>query len=417
MRKLGWHPAHEIKGKLSRVLLDKSVALGITSSVSLYRSVDLARELIRLGADVRVVMSPEAAKYVTPRLFEWATGSDVFVEFAGEVGHIALAEVCDVYAIAPATANTIAKVARGIADTSVTVLAQSFLGMGKPLVVVPAAHYSLLTSPPVSEAIRRLEELGAAIVPPVIEERRAKYPPLEDIVAAVETSVLRGRDLKGLRLLVTAGPTREFLDRVRFLTNASSGKMGVAIAREAYFRGAEVTLVHGPLSIEVPHYVRSIGVTTTREMLDAVIAELTSRTYDAAILAAAPVDFGFASTVEGKISSDLEHLNVTMVPTPKISLELRKVYEGLVVGFAAEFAEGKLEELVSKAREKLVRRGFNIVIANDISRADIGFASDYNEVAILTDRGESLVVGKTRKVEVARAILDQVLRYLRTQGR
>ncbi len=417
MKKLAWHPAHEIKGKLSSVLFGKSIALGVTSSVSLYRSVDLARELIRLGADVHVVMSPEAAKYVTPRLFEWATGNDVFVVFAGEVGHIALAEICDAYVIAPATANTVVKVAQGIADTSVTVLAQSFLGMGKPLVVVPAAHYSLLASPPVSEATEKLEELGVTLVPPIIEERRAKYPPLEDIVAAVEASALRGRDLRGLRLLVTAGPTREPLDRVRFLTNASSGKMGVAIAREAYFRGAEVTLVHGPLGVGVPHYVRSIGVTTTREMLDAVLSELSSREYDAAILAAAPVDFGFASTAGGKISSDVERLEVTMVPTPKISLELRRVFGGLVVGFAAEFAEGRIEELSSKAREKLAKRGFNMVVANDISRADVGFASDYNEVLILTDRGESLLVGKTRKAEVARAILDQVLKYLKAPGK
>ena len=413
VRRLGWHPAHEIKAKLSNVLAGRSVALGVTSSVSLYRSVDLARELIRLGADVHVVMSPEATRYLSPRLFEWATGNEVFVSFSGEVGHIALAEICDSYVIAPATANTIAKVAWGIADTSVTVLAQSFLGMKKPLIVVPAAHYSLLTSPPVAEAIRRLEGLGVTVVPPVIEERRAKYPPLEDIVAAVEALTTRGRDLEGLRFLVTAGPTREYMDSVRFLTNASSGKMGIAISREAYFRGAKVTLVHGPMSSGVPHYVRSISVTTTQEMLDAVISELRAGAYDAVILAAAPVDFRFGSTVSGKISSDVEYVNAVMVPTPKISVELRRSFKGLVVGFAAEFAEGNVDELVAKASEKLAKRGFNIVVANDISRPDIGFASEYNEVVILTDRGDRLAVSKSRKQEVARAILDQVARYLK----
>lgn len=413
MRRLGWHPAHEIKGKLSNVLRNKSIALGVTSSVSLYKSVDLARELIRLGADVHVVMSPEATKYVTPRLFEWATGNDVFVSFSGEVGHIALAEVCDAFVVAPATANTIAKMAHGVSDTSVTVLAQSFLGLKKPLVVVPAAHYSLLTSPPVSEAVEKLRGLGATIVPPIIEERRAKYPPLEEVVAAVEASVLRGRDLKDLKLLVTAGPTREFLDRVRFLTNSSSGKMGLAIAREAYFRGADVTLVHGPLSTGVPHYIRSVAATTTQEMLDAVLSELTSGKYDAVILAAAPVDFRFERTTAGKISSEIDRMEVSMVPTPKISSGIRKVFGGLVVGFAAEFAEGRFEELVSKAKEKLAKRGFNMVVANDISRADIGFASEYNEVVMLTDRGESVVVSKARKAEVARVILDLVLKYLR----
>ncbi len=412
MKKLRWHPAHEIRAKLSEVLSGKCVALGVTSSVSLYRSVDLARELIRLGAEVYVVMSREATKYVSPRLFEWATGNEVFVDFSGEVGHITLAEICDSYVIAPATANTIAKIAGGIADTSVTVLAHSFLGMRKPLVVVPAAHFSLLTSPPVLEAAKKLEEIGVTIVPPIIQENRAKYPPLEDIVAAVEASTMRGKDLRGMKILVTAGPTREYLDNVRFLTNSSSGKMGVAIAREAYFRGAEVTLVHGPMSVEAPHYVKSIPVRTTQEMLDAVVAELKSGNYSAVILAAAPVDFKFSKVEGGKISSDLESLEVRMVPTPKISVEIRKFFKGVVVGFAAEFAEGDAAKLASKAKEKLVKRGFNIVVANDISRSDIAFASEFNEVTIITDTGESTSISKTRKVEVARAILDLLLKYM-----
>jgi len=415
LKKLKWHPAIEIKGKLGNVFLGKSIALGVTSSVSLYKSVDLARELIRLGADVYVVMSPEATKYVTPRLFEWATGNDVFVDFAGEVGHIALAEICDAFVIAPATANTIAKIAQGVSDTSVAVLAQSFLGLKKPMVIVPAAHYSLLTSPPVSEAIKKLEKLDVTIVPPVIEERRAKYPPLEEIVAAVETTILRGKDLKGLKFLITAGPTREPLDNVRFLTNSSSGKMGLAIAREAYFRGAEVTLVHGPLAVPTPYYMKSISVKTTQEMLNAVLAELNSEAYDAVVLAAAPVDFRFADVAEGKISSEVDRLSVVMVPTPKISLEIRKIFKGLVVGFAAEFAEGRFDDLVLKAKEKLAKRGFNIVVANDISKPDIGFASEYNEVVVLTDKGESVVVSKARKAEVARVILDQILKYLKTK--
>ncbi len=416
MRRLPRHPVEDIRGKLSKSLAGRYVALGVTSSVSMYRSLDLARELIRLGADVHVVMSPEAARYIHPRLFEWATGNDVFVRFSGEVGHIALAELCDIYVVAPATANTIAKIAYGISDTSVTVLAQSFLGLGKPVVVVPAAHYSLLKSPPVSEALRRLEELGVTVVPPHVEEGRAKYPPLEDIVVATEASTLRGKDLKGARILVTAGPTREYMDRVRYLTNASSGKMGLAIAREAYFRGAEVTLVHGPLAVDVPYYIRSVATVSTREMLDAVLAELSIRDYDVVILAAAPVDFGFSQSFEGKVSSDIEELSVTLVPTPKISLKVRTAFRGLLVGFAAEFAQGDLNELVSKAQDKLVRRGFDIIVANDISRLDIGFSSEYNEVAIVDRSGAVEVVSKSRKVEVARRILDYVVKYLRERS-
>jgi len=416
LRRLPRHPVEDIRGKLSKSLAGRYVALGVTSSVSMYRSLDLARELIRLGADVHVVMSPEAARYIHPRLFEWATGNDVFVRFSGEVGHIALAELCDIYVVAPATANTIAKIAYGISDTSVTVLAQSFLGLGKPVVVVPAAHYSLLKSPPVSEALRRLEELGVTVVPPHVEEGRAKYPPLEDIVVATEASTLRGKDLKGARILVTAGPTREYMDRVRYLTNASSGKMGLAIAREAYFRGAEVTLVHGPLAVDVPYYIRSVATVSTREMLDAVLAELSIRDYDVVILAAAPVDFGFSQSFEGKVSSDIEELSVTLVPTPKISLKVRTAFRGLLVGFAAEFAQGDLNELVSKAQDKLVRRGFDIIVANDISRLDIGFSSEYNEVAIVDRSGAVEVVSKSRKVEVARRILDYVVKYLRERS-
>ena len=417
LRRLPRHPVEDIRGKLSKSLAGKSIALGVTSSVSMYRSLDLARELIRLGADVHVVMSPEAARYIHPRLFEWATGNNVFVRFSGEVGHIALAELCDVYVIAPATANTIAKIAYGISDTSVTVLAQSFLGLGKPVVVVPAAHYSLIKSPPISGALKKLEDMGITVVPPYVEEGRAKYPPIEDIVIATEASTLRGKDFKGIRILVTAGPTREYMDRVRYLTNASSGKMGVAIAKEAYFRGAEVTLVRGPLSVEVPYYVRSVAVVSTKEMLEAVLAELSRSSYDVVILAAAPVDFGFPHTFEGKVSSDINELKVTLVPTPKISLEVRSVFKGLLVGFAAEFAQGNASELISKARDKLAKRGFDIIVANDISRPDIGFSSEYNEVAIIDSSGTVEFVSKTRKVEVARRVLDYVVKYIRERSR
>lgn len=410
---LPYHPSREIRGTHSKSLEGRKIVLGVTGGVAIYKAVDVARELIKRSADVYVVMSSEASELISPQLFEWATGNEVYVEFKGEVGHVALSRTCDAMVITPATANTIAKLASGIADTSVTLVALNFIGLRKPLLVVPSMHLAMYQAPQIVESISRLKTYGVKVLEPVVEGVRAKLPEVDDIVLNTETLVLRGSDLKGVKILVTAGPTREFLDPVRFLTNASSGRMGAAIAREAFFREATVTLIHGPMEDSlIPKYLKTIKVVTTEEMLNAVIDELGNESYDAVILAGAPSDFKFKEVSKVKIDSTTSLPNLTLEPTPKISKEIRKVFNGLVVGFAAETVGGNVEELKVRAKSKLVERGFDLIVANDVGRSDIGFASEYDEVLILGADGFEKYVSKTRKDFIAREILDIVKKVL-----
>ncbi len=402
-----WHPVEEIRGSKSRHLDGVKLVFGLTGSVAIYRVIDVLRELIRRGAEIYVVMSKAATDLINPMLVEWATGSRVFTEFGGEVGHVVLSTEGRSITVAPASADAIAKIANGIGDNPVTLTAINMLGLGKPLIVVPAMHEGLWRSPPISKAISYLESIGATIVWPNVVGGRARFPDVDDIVAAVEAATLRGRDLKGVNILVTAGPTREKLDDIRYLTNPSTGRMGIAIAREAYFRGANVTLIHGPIPIPVPYYIRSIAIESAEDMLNAVLNEVRSNRYDAIIMAAAPVDFRFRDVYKGKIKSDVGEIRVVLEATPKISTRVREIYKGLMIGFAAEIAHGDMDKLVELAKTKL-DRGFDYVVANDVSRKDIGFASEYNEVIIIGRNGFREHIPRSLKEVVARRILDIV---------
>ncbi|RLG81090.1 MAG: bifunctional phosphopantothenoylcysteine decarboxylase/phosphopantothenate--cysteine ligase CoaBC [Thermoprotei archaeon] len=408
MESLKWHPASEIKFKYSDELRGICIALGITSSVALYRAPDIARELIRRGATVFTVMSRKAARLLSPTVMEWATGCKVFVDFRGEVGHVSLGRECNSMLIAPATANTLVKIALGIADTSVSLTAINLMGLGKPVIVAPAMHLGLWRSPQVQRAINQLLRCGVTVIPPDVTEGKVKIPTTQDIVHAVTATTLRGRDLRGLRFLITAGPTREYLDPIRFITNPSTGKMGIVLAREAFFRGADVTLVYGPTNEQVPYYVRGISVTTTEEMLNAVIKELDMSKYDVVIMASAPSDFKFSKTFKERLSADKAIPDVSLVPTPKISLRVRERFKGLLVGFAAEYAHGDMEVVKERALNKLRTRGFDIVVANDVSEAGVGFASDFNKVIIMCRDGLIKEVSKAPKTHIARVLLDIV---------
>lgn len=413
LREPEFHPADEIRGMTSNHLRGVKIGFGLTGSVAIYRIIDVMRELIRRGADVYAVMSKAATELINPTLIEWAIGSKVLTEFKGEVGHVSLSKEVSSFTIAPATADIVSKLAHGICDNPVSLTAVNVLGLGKPVTLVPAMHSGLWYSPPVNEAMKKLSEFGVVVVPPDVSSGRAKLPENDDILAAIEAVTLRGRDLKDLKILVTAGPTREYLDRVRFLSNASSGKMGIAIAREAYFRGADVTLVHGPTSARIPHYVRSFSVTTTEDMLNVLLSEVRSREYDAVVLAAAPADFRFKKYFGGKIKSEEGSLTVELEPTPKISLSVRREFSGLLVGFAAEVVDGDMNKLAELALDKLEKRGFDIIIANDVSRGDVGFTVDYNEVVLISKRGYKELVGKSLKEVVARKILDLIKEELK----
>jgi len=265
------------------------------------------------------------------------------------------------------------------------------------------------------ENIEYLRKLGYHVLEPVVEDDKAKIPDIEDIALKTEAMILRGEDLRGLRVLVTAGPTREHIDPVRFLSNPSSGRMGVAIAREAFFRGAKVTLIHGPLcGVSPPPWIKSISITSAKEMRDTVLDELDREDYDIIVFAAAPADYGFAKTSTTKIESSTE-LTVRLTPTPKIIADATrkaksKKPSAVIVGFSAETVETD-QELIERARKKLDKYKVDMVVANNVAKPGIGFASKYNEVLIVT-RNSTEKIPKMTKEEVARIILDKALEIL-----
>lgn len=402
------HPSKQIISEESAELSGKCIVVGVTSGVAMYRVPDIIRGLMRKGANVYVVMSKEASKFISPEIFKWASGNEVFVEFKGEVGHITLSKKCDALLIVPATANTLSKIAYGIADTSVTLVTLNFLGLKKKVIVVPTMHESMYKAPQLSSTISKLASYNILIIEPEIKDERAKLPSNIEIIERTTAFILRGLDMKDIKALVTAGPTREYLDPVRFLTNASSGKMGVSIAKELYYRGAEVILIHGPLcNTSPPRGIKSINVETTEEMGSLVKKMLDNGNVNVAILAGAPVDFKFEITKENKIASD-KTFTVKLKPTPKIISTVRKILRnGVVIGFAAEIVHST-EELISKARDKMLKYDLDMIVANNVSRKDIGFCSDFNEVVLIKRDGTTKYLSKAKKDLIARAIVDEL---------
>ncbi len=287
-------------GTSTNELTGKSILLGVTGSVSLYKSIDLARTLMRKGSEVNVIMSQEASRLISPEMFNWATGNPVITELSGELEHVTLAEENDGFLIAPATANTIVKLANGIADSPLISTALNFMGLDKPVSIVPAMHLPMYLSPQIKKAIDALKGMSVNVIEPDIVNDLAHYPDIDLIAWDFTTQLLRGEDLKGIKITVTAGPTREHMDPVRFISNPSSGTMGVAIANEAQFRGADVYLVHGPLSSKVKNFVKkSVEVESVTEM-GKTVESLVEKGYKVVVMAAAPADFRFKDIREKK---------------------------------------------------------------------------------------------------------------------
>ena len=404
------HPSRAIIGEVSRELGGKTVVLGVTGSVSIYKSIDYARALMRRGARVKVVMSKDAERLVSREMFSWATGEEAVTELTWKLEHVELAEEGDALVIAPATANTISKIANGIADTPVTATALNFLGLKKPVIVVPAMHKPMYDA--LGSQLERLRSMGVEVVQPKLVKDLAHYPDLDFLTDFTVSYLLRGKDLRGMRILVTAGPTREYLDPVRFVSNPSSGTMGVAIANEAMFRGADAVLIHGPLCTSHKPYVRTVRVETTAEMAEAVEREVNAG-YNVVILAGAPADYRFKTVASTKLDSATQVPVAEFERTEKVSARARK--PGIfLVGFAAETAKDD-SELIEKAKKKKEKHGFDMVVANNAFRKDIAFASEYNEVVVVTDR-EVVKLEKDFKTVIARELLDLVKEYVRERG-
>jgi len=405
------HPSKDIVGRVNDYLAGRCVVLGVTGSVSLYKSIDLARWLMRRGARVVPVMTRPASSLVAPQLFHWATGERPIVELGGDVEHIALARSCDSMVVAPATLSTMAKIASGVVDNAVALTAVSMVGAGRPVVVVPAMHGNMMESSVYARIASRLAGDGLILIPPKVEEGVAKYPDVWLVGRVVAAVTARGRDLDGRRVLVTAGATREWLDPARFISNPSSGRMGIELAVEAWARGAHVDLVYGHVAYPLPHMVGLYHAETTEEMA-ARVAELSSTGYDILVAAAAPADFRPKKYSSEKIRSGSK-LHVEFEPTPKVIESAMGRAKALVV-FAAE-PVGDPEALEKAALDKLEKYYADIVVANNIAAEGAGFSADDLEAVVGWREGERVLFkrfGRINKEVLSRVVYDLSLRVL-----
>ena len=407
------HPSTHIKGTKGEELKGKRIVLCITGSVAAVQCPEIARTLMRHGADVFAVMSPMAQKIIHPYLMEWATGNPVVTELTGKIEHVALvgqhSETSDLILVAPATSNTISKIACGIDDTTVTSVVSTAFGSNCPIIIVPAMHESMYNHPILTENIKKLKALGVEFVGPRIEEGKAKIAETKDIVEAVIRRLSIRQDFSGLKVLVTAGPTLEYIDPVRVVTNRSSGKMGVAMAEEALERGAEVILVYGPGATVPPARFRMISVETTEQMREAVVSELKSRKYDVVVAVAAAADWTPEKPYAYKVSTHkFNLLDLKLKPTSKIIDEVKKVSpKTFLLAFRAEYNLPE-KELIESAYKILLSSKADLIAANDVAKEGVGFGTDTNEVFIVDKEKSVIHVQLAPKREVARKILDVV---------
>ncbi|WP_099210936.1 bifunctional phosphopantothenoylcysteine decarboxylase/phosphopantothenate--cysteine ligase CoaBC [Thermococcus henrietii] len=399
------HHVRLIYATKSRKLVGKKIVLAIPGSIAAVECVKLARELIRHGAEVHAVMSENAQKIIHPYAMEFATGNPVVTEITGFIEHVELAgdheNKADLILVCPATANTISKIACGIDDTPVTTVVTTAFAH-TPIMIAPAMHSSMYEHPIVVENIEKLKKLGVEFIGPRFEEGKAKVASIDEIVYRVIRK-LHPKSLVGKRVLVTAGATREYIDPIRYITNASSGRMGVAIAEEADFRGAEVTLIRTKGS--VPSFVENqIEVETVEEMLEAIENELKAKKYDVVVLAAAVSDFRVKNKAGEKIKSG-KSLTLELEPTPKVIDRVKELQPDVfLVGFKAETSEDKL---IEEARKQIERAGSDIVVANTLK----AFGSEENEVFLVTHDGVKKLP-RMDKRELAERLWDEVERLI-----
>ncbi|MDI6639200.1 MAG: bifunctional phosphopantothenoylcysteine decarboxylase/phosphopantothenate--cysteine ligase CoaBC [Methanocellales archaeon] len=398
------HPAFDIRGSKEE-LSGKKIVLCVTGSIAAVETIKLARELMRCGADVRAVMSPSAKKIIHPYALQYATGYEVVTELTGKIEHV---ELCgdregkaDLLLIAPCTANTIGKIAAGIDDTPVTTFATTALGSDIPIIIAPAMHSSMYSHPIVMENIKRLEGLGMEFVRPRMEEGKAKLASIEDIIICV-LRVLSRKELQGRKLLITAGGTAEAIDPIRILTSRSSGKTGAELAREAYIRGADVTLVQRGYS---PYSeIESIYVESAQQMTDVVLKEL-KKGCDVLICTAAISDYTVDKS-PSKIPSG-KKLTLSLRPVPKLIQLVRENHPDLaMVGFKAE-TNVSTKELISRARSMMDEHKLDLVVANDVGKGGIG--EDENEVYII---GNEIMHVKGSKRSIAKKVIDALVEVL-----
>ena len=392
------------------MLTGKTVVLGVCGGIAAYKAVDVVSRLVKCGATVHVIMTAAAAQFVTPLMFREISGQPVYTTMWEEpklwnVEHIALARRADLFVIAPATANMIGKIANGIADDflSTTVMATT-----APVLLVPAMNTEMYLSAATQTNLKTLADRGFHLMTPESGPLACgtagigRLPESSAIVERIAAHFSAGKSLQGVRLLVTAGGTREAIDPVRYIGNRSSGKMGYAIAAVAAERGAEVILVSGPVSLAAPTGVTRVSVESALEMRDAVLAAFS--TVDIVIKAAAVADYRPDVVAEQKIKKQSSNMTVNLIKNPDILAELGSSKSSqFLVGFAAE-----TQDLAKNATEKLRRKNLDMLVANDVTQAGAGFESETNIVKVFYQDGVSEELPQMSKLELAAVLLDRV---------
>ncbi|MCS4538163.1 MAG: bifunctional phosphopantothenoylcysteine decarboxylase/phosphopantothenate--cysteine ligase CoaBC [Thaumarchaeota archaeon] len=405
-----------ITGSKGKELQGRKIALCITASVAAMESPRIARELMRHGADVVAVFSDYAAKLVSPELMAWATGNPVVKEITGKIEHVQLGgrgeDAVDIILIAPCTANTISKIAKGISDSAVTSLVSCAIGSRIPILIAPGMHEPMYENTIIKQNIAELKALGIRFIEPVIEEGKAKIATAEAITKVAIQMLSAKRTLAGTKFVITAGPTIERIDPIRIITNRSSGKMGVALAETALQRGADVTLVYGPGTAEPPAGAKVVRVETAEQMLSTVKKELVGA--DVFIAAGAPADFAPEKPYAKKLASK-ETLNVKLKPTQKIIDQVKKLNKNAkLVAFKAEYG-GSSAEVRKKVQELFRNSKADLVVVNDVSKAGAGFGTETNEVAIYNTTMKIKKLGLASKRAIAEGIIEEIILQLKVR--
>ncbi|HPQ44984.1 MAG TPA: bifunctional phosphopantothenoylcysteine decarboxylase/phosphopantothenate--cysteine ligase CoaBC [Syntrophales bacterium] len=392
------------------MLKDKNIVLGITGGIAAYKTAELTRELVKRGARVKVIMTRNATRFIGPLTLQTLSCNPVYGDMftlSGDwdIHHISLAQSADILIVAPATANMIGKIASGIADD---LLSTTITATKAPVLICPAMNTNMYDNPILRSNMARLSSVGYLFMDAGYGELACKtegagrLPDPIDIVEEVET-ILTKKDLKGQTVLVTAGPTRESFDPVRYISNHSSGKMGYALAVMAKRRGADVILVSGPTSLPVPAGVRFIGVSSASEMHDTVMEHVEEATV--IIKAAAVADFRPSMVSETKIKKGADRLDISLERTSDIISEVSKRKAGrILVGFAME-----TEDLIKNARAKMKSKGMDLIVANELGQPGSGFQHDTNIVKIIDTEGNVEELPLMDKRDVADRILDRIV--------
>lgn len=392
------------------MLKDKVVLLGVTGGIAAYKIASLASSLVKAGATVHVIMTDSACNFINPITFETLTGNKCIIDtfdrnFDYDVEHVSLAKKADVFMIAPATANTIAKIARGLADNMLTT---TFLACKAPKIIVPSMNTNMYENPITQNNLELLKNYGMDIIQPDCghlacgDTGTGKMPEPNVLLKYIEKAVAV-KDMTGLKVLVTAGPTRESMDPVRYITNHSTGKMGYAIAKECMERGAEVTLVSGPTSIEPPVSVKLVNIVSAENMYDQVIS--CSQEMDIIIKSAAVADYRPANVCDQKVKKKDDDLSIPMARTKDILKALGENRRAgqFLCGFSME-----TENMIENSRKKLIKKNLDMIIANNLKDKGAGFGTDTNLVTMISKYTEKALELMTKE-EVAKAIIDEIL--------